>query len=239
MDFLTFDIAGPDSDSSSADLVTSRTRCLEDVFSVSAPGQTGYGHLCGYNTGAHLYVDSSPMCNELNFNLGLQDSLTRANRDTPAWDIRITQIPCGSLTRPPSGCTQYYYGESSGTVQSFNFDAGYHLADQRQKICFRKERDFCRICFTQDEPEDFDTVEMSVSSLTELNSCFTDYSYRDYLQIPGLSTKTDSRAQTGSILCGSDQRISDMAVKLTFSIPSSPATSFGSATMCSKSIRII
>lgn len=182
-----------------------------------------------------MYVESSPMCNELNFYLGHQNSDTTANKNTPAWDIRITQIPCGSVTNPPGGCTQYYYGETSGTIKSFNFDGGRHLADQRQKICFRKERDFCRICFTQDQATDFDTVDMSVTSSSELVSCFTDYSYRDYLQIPGLSTRTSSRAHSQSILCGSDQRITALGPT-----PNTPTSSFTSVTlgadktMCSK-----
>ena len=199
---------------------------------MSAPGQTPYGNLCGLNTGAHLYVDSSPMCNELNFVLGQQNSQTNSNKATPAWDIRISQIPCGSVTKPPSGCTQYYYGSTSGNIQSFNWKGGRHLADQRHKICFRQELNLCRICFTQAETTDFDTVSMDVTNPSNLDSCFTSDSYRDYLIVPALSTKTSSRAHSQSILCGSAQRITGFGVQLT--TPNSQAIEFTSKTLCSK-----
>jgi hypothetical protein len=37
----------------------------------------------------------------------------------------------------PTGCTQWFYGEVEGQIQSFNFNGGQHLANQNQNICIR------------------------------------------------------------------------------------------------------
>ncbi len=57
-----------------------------------------------------VYVDASDECNQLSF---LSDTAA-TNRQ---WNIRITQIACNSILRPPEGCTQYFYGESSGHIK--------------------------------------------------------------------------------------------------------------------------
>ena len=40
--------------------------------------------ICGYNTGQHMYVDSSSQCNKLTFLLDLSTSSTRN------WQIKVT-----------------------------------------------------------------------------------------------------------------------------------------------------
>jgi hypothetical protein len=69
---------------------------------------------------------------------------------TRSWDISVTQIECTSLTKPPTGCTQYFYGSGSYTLTSYNYfsTAGTtHLASQHQRICIRRERGKCIGCF--------------------------------------------------------------------------------------------
>ena len=101
-----------------------------------------------------VYVDASDSCNDLTFAIGTASA-------TRTWSIKITQFNCayenlvGLLSRfyyirsitndfflrikAPSGCTQYYFDTTAtGTVKTFNFDNGIHLANQRQKICIRK-----------------------------------------------------------------------------------------------------
>jgi hypothetical protein len=74
-------------------------------------------------------------CNDLNFQLGSSAvSTTIPNRQ---WSIKVTQIACDSPMRAPDGCTQYFFGDT-GTVQTYNFDGGQHLANQRQSICVRQ-----------------------------------------------------------------------------------------------------
>ncbi len=50
---------------------------------------------------------------------------------------QITQYSCDYQNLAPEGCTQYYFGSTSNTVNSFNFYGGTHLADQNQNICVR------------------------------------------------------------------------------------------------------
>ena len=79
-----------------------------------------------------MYVDASEACNEVAFTLGTGSTTTRM------WSIKVTQYACDYPNLAPSGCTQYFFGNSGqGTLQSFNFDGGVHLADQTHKFCIR------------------------------------------------------------------------------------------------------
>jgi len=109
-----------------------------------------------------------------------------------------------------------------GTFQTFNFDGGQHLANQRHKFCFRRERDMCRICFTQAEFEDFETsgaagltVAGDMSSCCGYGSKFdgetaaNGNSAYDCLVIPHAETDAGLPAHGGvSEYCGSGKKIS-------------------------------
>ena len=96
-----------------------------------------------------MYIEASKECNILDFNL--------AGTVNSKWDIRIIQLHCNSNSLAPVDCTQYYFGQTSGTIHSFNFNGGLHLAEQNQLICIRKEIQMCRICYsTAMGNEDFD-----------------------------------------------------------------------------------
>ena len=80
-----------------------------------------------------VYVDISDPdveCSTLAFNFKDQEM-------TRQWNITIIQIPCDYENRAPPGCLQYHFGVNEdgvgGVIQSFNFDGGYHLADQDQE----------------------------------------------------------------------------------------------------------
>lgn len=51
--------------------------------------------------------------------------------------FQITQYSCNFLNLAPDGCTQYFFGATSDTVQTFNYVGGQHLANQDQNICIR------------------------------------------------------------------------------------------------------
>ena len=51
--------------------------------------------------------------------------------------LQITQISCLDPNKAPSGCTQYFYGSTTGTITSFNYANSVQLANQRQTICIR------------------------------------------------------------------------------------------------------
>ena len=87
-------------------------------------------------------------CVDLSFLLG--NGVTNSPRD---WNIRITQYDERYTNLAPYGCTQYYWkrdDELQNTIESYNWNSGrgYHLADQKQVICVRREEDKTKICYT-------------------------------------------------------------------------------------------
>ena len=75
----------------------------------------------------------------------------------------------------PDGCTQYFFGETTDIVKTFNFSGGQHLASQDQNICVRytfhfqkqnyifkwkfnvrRERNICEICWATTAEGDFE-----------------------------------------------------------------------------------
>jgi len=119
--------------------VSTMGQCLTDTFTVTSPGSVTPPVICGTNDGQHMYVEASDACNILSFQL--------AGIGKYAWEIKITQLDCFSNELAPTGCTQYHFGSISGTVQSFNYVGGTHLANQNQLICIRRELNMCRICY--------------------------------------------------------------------------------------------
>merc|ERR1712223_1786792 len=124
------------------------SQCLDDSFSVTNPGGISPPTICGKNQGRHMYVDASADCNDLVFYLGASDA---------SYNIRITQYNCEYENRAPQGCTEYLFGESTGFVYTYNWDSGngYHLANQEQNICIRREKDNCKICYSTVKNNDF------------------------------------------------------------------------------------
>ena len=139
-----------------------------------------------------MYVDAATACNDLSFALG--DTASGTNLVSRSWSVRVTQFDCGSENLAPSGCVQYLYGDNSGTIQSFNYQGTYHLADQRQKICFRREKGNCRMCYSHVSSIADIQVSGGTANKQESETCCqykgadgkgTKY---DCLLIPGLST---------------------------------------------------
>eukprot|EP00095_Tigriopus_kingsejongensis_P001226 maker-scaffold160_size295910-snap-gene-0.8 protein:Tk01226 transcript:maker-scaffold160_size295910-snap-gene-0.8-mRNA-1 annotation:"PREDICTED: uncharacterized protein LOC100161421" len=165
LDFDQFTITGPSTSMASIGTFkfgqpaaagatyTTSSQCLTDSFSVGDPTGCAPPTICGINTNEHMYVDASEACNDLTFALGNQDLGTGiANRQ---WSIKVTQYSCDYKNLAPDGCTQYFFGPSTDSVQTYNFDGGRHLADQNQNICIRRERGNCRICYTAVLDADF------------------------------------------------------------------------------------
>jgi len=119
--------------------------CLYDTFTVTSPGSVAPPTICGYNTGQHMYVDSSELCNRLTFLFDLSISSTRN------WQIKITQYDEHDDARylPPPDCLQWNTG-TIGEISNFNFkdSSSFHLSSQRYSICWRRERNMCALCFS-------------------------------------------------------------------------------------------
>ena len=71
--------------------------------------------------------------------------------------FQITQYDCNYDNLAPDGCTQYFWGETTDLVKTYNFDGGFHLAEQDQNICIRRERNICEICWSTTAEGDFET----------------------------------------------------------------------------------
>jgi hypothetical protein len=141
------------------DAATWTTQCNADQFTVSGKSPTNsVPTICGLNTGEHIYVDANVQdCNVLNFQFSGGVIGTKPNsrgvtsRTTPKWDFTIYQYECGFPNSAPPGCLQYLYGPVTGKIKSFNYAAAtVHLANQNQKVCIRRERDYCWGCFHTD-----------------------------------------------------------------------------------------
>lgn len=202
LDFDQFSITGPSTTTVTAGVmlagaigvddagtvITMASKCLIDSFSVISPSGASPPTICGINSGEHMYVSSSVFCNDLVFTLG--DTIGSSGVESRQWSIKITQYHCNHPNLAPDGCTQFFYGADIGTVKTFNFDGGQHLADQNQNICIRRERGNCRMCYTTEAESDFMTSGAEVTALADTDICCnygdegTETKY-DCLVIPG------------------------------------------------------
>ena len=170
--------------------VSSVSRCIDDQFSVTSPGNAAPPVICGTNTGDHMYVNvnDGSTCSDLVFQLSATATVTRS------WAIKITQFSCDDANKAPEGCLQYFFGSTTGTLRSFNKANNAHLADQNQAICIRRESNTCQICYTQSSDDDFKLSSMAASAKIACgygtDGMATDY---DHLIIPG---KTDFSKKT-------------------------------------------
>eukprot|EP00095_Tigriopus_kingsejongensis_P004674 maker-scaffold938_size78735-snap-gene-0.14 protein:Tk04674 transcript:maker-scaffold938_size78735-snap-gene-0.14-mRNA-1 annotation:"PREDICTED: uncharacterized protein LOC102079537" len=245
LDFLAFQIAGPTTDPAQvASLLNGSPiavpntpgippgipnsavgQCETDRFQVTSGSANNPPAICGVNTDEHMFVDADENCNALTFQFG-GGALNRE------FSIKITQYACDSANLAPTGCTQYFATENGrGSVQTFNFAGGLHLADQNQVMCVRQNRDSCRICWTTVANEDFDVSGSVTSGYGDqdlVTSCGAPMSDGlapeglDVLIIPSAKT-VNNVEQERSRFCG---RNSGLAYN---SIP------FGIQTICSQS----
>jgi len=192
--------------------------CTEDQFSITSPVSTGTPVICGVNTGQHMIVDSDGVgCSSANFGIG---SATFSR----SWDIKVTQFACGDDMGGPSGCLQWFTG-NTGTIRSFNFPeqaAGaavaatvVHLSNQHYKACVRKPLGANRICYlpcTSVDPANAgaqSSFGLSLSPNAAVRSGVDAACSDDYIGIVG--GQTSANAATGALstqahFCGRELR---------------------------------
>jgi len=130
-------------------------QCKDEAFSVSSPGKAP-PVICGKNTGQHMYVDADGMtCNQLSF--------TWMKYNEQKFNIKISQIECGSEMLAPPNCLQYFTG-LEGTIKSFNFDENVHLADQYYDICIRNDAGYCQVCYAEELAGDYAVSKIATHS---------------------------------------------------------------------------
>ncbi|XP_059098357.1 uncharacterized protein LOC131892574, partial [Tigriopus californicus] len=111
LDFLTFSLLGMVSTSE-----IMGGMCL-DSLKVTSSSNEPIPEICGQNSGQHIYVDMDRGCSG---NAKLDFSFTGA-ASTRIFEIKATQIECGSRSAPPDGCLQYHTN-LDGRFQTFNFE---------------------------------------------------------------------------------------------------------------------
>merc|ERR1711894_47287 len=136
LDFLTFN-----TQAGNVALVTNAigdsAGACRDTFGVitNTNGAGAVPVICGQNNGQHMYIDIGP-AEAATATIGFTFQALAATR---SWEIKVTQLECGSPMRPPDGCLQWHTG-SAGQLTTFNFAGNaLHLANQDYNICIRQE----------------------------------------------------------------------------------------------------
>ena len=113
----------------------------------------------------------------------------------------LSQIECDVPWRPRSGCSQWFTGVT-GTLQSYNFAGGQHLANQDYSICIREEAGYCNIQYTADTFKvsmglNPPTTTVSTASKVGVLTCST----VDYVYIP-LGGAIAGAEANSNLFCG-------------------------------------
>ncbi|TRY67160.1 hypothetical protein TCAL_15822 [Tigriopus californicus] len=117
-----------------------------DSLKVTSSSNEPIPEICGQNSGQHIYVDMDRGCSG-NTQLDFSFSGTASIR---IFEIKASQIECGSRSAPPDGCLQYHT-ELDGRFQTFNYAAKdeSHLDDQKYySICIRQMLGYCCIQYS-------------------------------------------------------------------------------------------
>jgi len=190
--------------------------CANDVISVtgsSRPNNLGFNELCGTLTGQHIYIDAAQPTNAATLNIN-----TDATVFARSWKILVTTLEAGSLSLAPSGCLQYFFGSSGGSIQSFNHvSAGNTLGtlidNLQYTACIRQEKGFNCISYREalpaTNPDKFTLAqvggnnakatvgETNTATGAVMSGCTT-----QALIIPGTIDPTTGLRPVGDVYCG-------------------------------------
>merc|ERR1712012_777474 len=165
-----------------------------------------------------MYVEASEACNTLSFQLSASATVTRQ------WAIKVTQFNCNYNNLPPPGCTQWYFGDTTGTIQSFNWANKVHLANQNQLICIRRERNTCQVCYAADPASDFKVSGADNKNAEAAMGKCGEYAadglaataHVDHVIIPNASKGADGAQLAISAFCGGNLERMVMSMMLLF-----------------------
>merc|ERR1719493_476772 len=137
--------------------------CGYDTLTVTNPGGASPPVICGYNTGQHMWVPASDMCNTINIDID-----TGTTSTTRKWQIKVSQYECGNMMMPVDNCLQYLTAQT-GTFASFNWDTSsttvsssqYHLSSQYYDICIRRAQSYCSVCYSPYISSSINTIASS------------------------------------------------------------------------------
>jgi len=176
LDFETFTTLGP------ADTVETNGGACQDSFVVRG---TGSGLttpvICGSNAGQHIYMD---MGNGASDTATLTFTFAATTSTIRTWELKATQIPCSSPSRPDLGCLQYHT-TLAGRFQTFNYADStnmQHLASQNYNICIRQEAGYC--CNELSPCGDTNAYSLSNSNAMAMQD---EMCTADFVEVDGLS----------------------------------------------------
>ncbi|XP_055678018.1 uncharacterized protein LOC129786801 [Lutzomyia longipalpis] len=182
--------------------------CTDDQFIVSGNNLNSFiPIICGINTGQHMYVDVSDSASRMMFL-----SMLSAVSDARAFSVRITQL---KNNLAPQNCLQYFT-ESSGIIQSFNYEDNSTIVTHRNPsyfnnlnyvICIRRNPGFCTISYsnnvnnTEEEFQLTNTDENGESIIppkqagAEIFNCADDYIAVNGIRLCGEKLNDGSRSE--------------------------------------------
>ncbi|XP_018006841.1 uncharacterized protein LOC108664688 [Hyalella azteca] len=172
LDFLSFNIAGPDFDSV----------CSHDFLEIF--GGQPIPKLCGDLTGQHMYVHVE---RGRDIHLAIYQSSSFSMMRN--WNIKITQINCDAKERVPDNCLQYF-NTTSGRVTSFNRRGDLspkslvmnQASSIDYEVCVVKSPGHCALIWEQADDHGFSLTGDGLESkiITGENNCKS-----DYIEVPG------------------------------------------------------
>lgn len=210
LDFETFNILGPSVSSEPSAAGTTVGAECQDTFKVTTnTGQISsatYGQsipiICGTNTGQHVYIDIGTVSTDT---ITLAFTFSTTTSTVRTWEIKVSQITCNNLNRPPNGCLQYFT-TLTGRITTFNFyttsTTSRHLDLQQYSVCIRRAQGFCcvqyGVCDGVSNSFTFDTTTTIAAAATGTAGLTDTYCSQDYITIPS-SSQTGCSASNGKL----------------------------------------
>lgn len=136
--------------------------CSTDSMTITDVNKRVLPVICGKNSGQHMYVEAGFKTDKAVIDFKILNAAT--------WDIRVTQIKCGSPLLAPSGALQYFTG-GMGLVETFNF-AGSKVLLQSQDytLCVRPDAGSTGVEWTEDADTTYPFLMSTAISFTGLTT---------------------------------------------------------------------
>lgn len=124
--------------------ITAATGICIGTLTANGPSSRDPPALCGTNTGEHIYVETGRSTTATTLTIA-----TGTGTTSRSWKIKISQIECSNVMKPPADCAQYFTG-ASGVFQSPNFANALFHAGLEYAVCIRQEKGYCQNTYYTD-----------------------------------------------------------------------------------------
>jgi hypothetical protein len=151
LDFSNFDLTESTS-----------TGACTDSFAITSSSSRTYPTLCGTLTGEHIYFETARATSSQTLTFTISSSTSGTS-----WKVKIAQIECGSTSKAPNDCYQYFTG-ISGRVKSFNYGStNLQIQGLSYSACIRQEYGYCGILWGPTQGLTTDTFEVSSTATAQ------------------------------------------------------------------------